>query len=106
MKKRAIRIPLESKLYLLDQSALQRGGHHISERTIEREKRNMERSINQNGFEVFDGSFGGAIGDPKNSYEEGRWTNWSIDDMKKMLDEQNLPYTDIEPIDVIDVALW
>ena len=103
MRKRAIRIPLESRLYLEDQLHLQRGGHHSSERIIDHIIKESQKPYNQNGFVIMDGDLGGAIGDPLNSYEEGRWTSWTIEDMKRMLDEQGLPYFDEEPIDVIDV---
>lgn len=103
MRKRAIKMPLESRLYLEDQLHLQRGGHHTSEKTIAYITRLAERPYNKNGFVIMDGDLGGAIGNPLNSYEEGRWTSWTIEDMKRMLDEQGLPYFDEEPIDVIDV---
>lgn len=106
MKKRTLLVPLESLLYLEDQCHLQRGGHHTTEKTIERLTREMEKPHNKNGYMLFDGSFGGAVGDPKNSYEEGRWTSWSIDTVKEMLDKQGLPYQDGEDIDVINVNIF
>ena len=103
MKKRSIRVPLESRLYLEDQLHLQRGGHHTGENTIKRLTLESQKDYNKNGFLLMDGSLGGAVGDPKNSYEEGRWTSWSIDTMKKMLDQAKLPWYDNEDIDCIEV---
>ena len=105
MKKRTLIVPLESLLYLDDQCHLQRGGHHTSEKGIERLKKVMQREYNKNGYQILEYGFGGAIGDPKNSYEEGRWTYWTIEQMKEMLDSQNLPYKDGEEIEVINVNI-
>lgn len=103
MKSKSIRIPLESRLYLADQQTLQRGGHHISKSTIERITNESKRTYNKNGFVVMNGDFGGAVGKPENSYEEGRWTSWTIETMKEMLDKVKLPWYDNEDIECMDV---
>lgn len=103
MKKKTIRVPLESWLYLQDICRYQRGGTHLSEKSIAHFTKEMQRDINKNGHELMDGSLGGAIGKPENSYEEHRWTSWSLEEMKKMLDEKGLPYEEGEEVDVIDV---
>lgn len=33
-----------------------------------------------------DGDFGGCNGSPVHAWEEHRWTSWTLDDMKAMLD--------------------
>lgn len=99
----SIRVPLESWIYLQDQQALQRGGRHLTENHLEHLKNEMRKPYNKNGRQLMDGDLGGAIGEPKNSYEEGRWTSWSIEKMKQMLDEQNLPYIDAEMVEVINL---
>lgn len=105
MKKKTIRVPLESLLYLKDISRFQRTGTHLSEKSIAFYTKEMQRDINKNGHELMDGSFGGAIGKPENSYEEHRWTYWGVDEMKRMLDEKGLPYEEGEEVDVINVYL-
>ena len=92
MKKKAIRLTLESYLYLQNEGHKQRSGNDYSEATIEKLTKNYYRY--KNGITIASGWLGGAIGNPENSYEEGRWTDWSVDDMKKMLDEKGLPYED------------
>lgn len=52
-----------------------------------------------------DGDLGGCVGDWKNGYEEGRWTSWSCEDMKRILIEAELPYKDGEEIEYIAVSL-
>ena len=103
MKRKTIRVPLESLLYLHEIMRNQRIGDHLSERSIERLTKNYNNHYKENGYELMDGSLGGAIGKPENSYEEHRWTDWNVQDMKEMLDKANLPYVDGEDIDVIDV---
>lgn len=39
-----------------------------------------------------DGDFGGCKGSPRSAFEEHRWTSWSIDEMKEMLDKAGLPW--------------
>ncbi len=106
MKRNAIRVPLESWIYLSNESCRQRSGHEHSQKYIERLTRDYENRHKEfGGYEIWDGSCGGAIGKPENSYEEGRWTTWTIEQVKKMLDEQGLKYKDVDPVDVIDVYM-
>lgn len=105
MKKRAIKVPLDSWIYLINIQSMQRGGHNISEHYKEHLTKEMERSYNKDGHLLIDGSLGGAIGKPENSYEEHRWTDWSIDQMISMLDEVGLSYREVEPVDCIEVNL-
>lgn len=104
-KSNAIIVPLESYLYLQNMCSEQRVGHSLSERSIKSITENYERFDSENGGHIlYDGDLGGAIGDPINSYEEGRWTSWKTTDMKEMLDTQDLPYKDIEPQEKILVG--
>lgn len=105
MKAKTIRVPLESWIYLKEQCRNQRCGDHLSERMIEHLKKEMQKEYNRNGHLLMDKDLGGAIGDPTNSYEEGRWTSWSVEQMKKMLDEKGLPYEDGEEVEYINVAI-
>ena len=102
MKKKAIRVELEGYIYLQDQSSIQRSGRVHSESWRERIKQHYEwHDQKHGGHLLMDGDLGGAVGKPERSYEEGRWTSWSVDQMKKMLDEKGYKYIDVEDVDVI-----
>lgn len=106
MKKRAIRVPLESYLYLHNEMGKQRSGREMSEKYKQHLEKQFERYYAEVGGHLLtDGDLGGAIGKPENSYEEHRWTSWSVDDMKAMLDKQGLKYNDNEFVDQIDVYI-
>ena len=96
MKVKAIRVPLESYIYLQQENRIQRTGKELSEKVIERFKRSFE-TYNKDGALLLNGSLGGAN-------EEGKWTSWTVEDMKDMLNKQNLPYENCEE-DVISVRL-
>ena len=98
-----IKVPLESLLYLQEVCRNQRCGDHLSERTIERITRDYENHYKDTWRTLEDDCLGGAYGDPKNSWEEGRWTDWSVEDMKALLDKKGLPYKDGEPETSIDL---
>lgn len=105
MKKRAMRVELEGWLYLLDQQGMQRSGREKSEQYKEKLKIRYEQYDKKyGGHLLMDYDLGGAIGKPENSYEEGRWTSWSLDQMKKMLDEKGYKYIDVEDVDVISAV--
>ena len=55
--------------------------------------------------QICDYDFGGAVGEPEKSWEEHRWTRWSCDDMKKMLEEAGLSWKDGEDIEHISVYI-
>ena len=105
MKKNSIRVNLEAWLYLQDTCHNQRVGGHLTEKTISRLTRSYEDWYKEKGKTLIDGDLGGAIGDPKNSYEEGRWTSWSVADMKRLLDEAGLPYEDGDPVESINIYI-
>lgn len=104
-KSKTIRVPLESWIFLKEKMRNERIGDHLSEKALDHLKKEMEKPYNKNGHVLMDGDLGGAVGNPENSYEEGRWTNWSVEDMKKMLDEANLPYEEGEEVSYISVGL-
>lgn len=106
MKKKTIKVPLESWIYLQDLGHQQRVGGHLSDKARERLTNLMLKPYNKDGHTLMDGDLGGAVGDPNNSWEEGRWTSWSVDTMKKILDNANLPYTDGEDIECIELGLF
>ena len=85
MKKKAIRLTLESYLYLQNEGHRQRSGKDYSDVTIEKLTKNYYRY--KNGITITSGWLGGA--------KNGRWTDWSVEDMKKMLDKKGLPYEDV-----------
>lgn len=104
MKSKAIRVPLESYLYLQSIMHLQRSGKPLSNKYIEK-LTNMFKSHYPKGILLMSGDLGGAVGDPKNSYEEHRWTSWSIEDLKQMLDEKKLSYVDGETVEYFNISL-
>ena len=105
MKKNAIRLPLESLIYLNRVERKQRIGNELSKKSIELITKNYNYYAKNGGKIVMDDDFGGAIGNPENSYEEGRWTNWKVEDMKKMLDEAKLPYEEVEGLERINIII-
>ena len=98
----AILLPWESWMYLENKSFQERCGKHHTDLQIERMKRNFDNFAWHDGMkQIHDYDFGGAVGKPENSWEEHRWTQWSCEDMKKMLDEAKLPWKESERVKVI-----
>ena len=103
MKHSTLLIPLDSFLYLQNECSVQRLGKELTEKGIARLTQNF-KSVNRDGFaHMHDGDLGGCNGKPENSYEERRWTRWSIADMKRMLDAQGLSYKDGDQEEVIHI---
>lgn len=104
----SIFIPLESYLYLHEQHIAQRSGRIMSDKMRQHLVNNFNNFCwKSNGmYNAMDGYLGGAFGPPENSYEEGRWTSWSVQDMKRMLDAAGLPWEDGPVIESISVGLW
>lgn len=95
-KSSTILVPLESFLYLQDKQRFERSGKHCSEQNIERLKYNFE-TFSYNGYkQIMNGDLGGCKGEPENAWEERRWTSWSVEDIKKILDEASLPWKEGE----------
>lgn len=101
-KRKAIKVTWEGYLYLSEEQHRQRceSGKPLSERTIERLKSSFERY----GI-LCDGDRGGCIGSPVNAWEEGRWTDWSVEDMKRMLDEKGFEWEDVGERESIEISI-
>ena len=94
MKAKTILVPLESYIYL--------NNKRRSERSNSDKPLNEERlAVNFNRFardgykQIMDGDFGGCIGT--------RWTSWSCEDMKRILDKAGLPYKDGDDVEYIQL---
>ena len=86
MKKvKVIKLPIESFFYLRNEEARQRCGQVLSERTIQSLRKNFIGCYGEKGSRT---CYVGDLGYLK----EGRWIFWTIEEMQKILDEQNLPY--------------
>jgi len=68
-------------------------------------ERNFERFEKNGAKEIMDYDLGGCRGPVKNGFEEGRWTSWSCEDMKRILDSKGLSYKDGSETEYIAVAL-
>ena len=105
-KSPTILVPWESWLYLEERSYKERIGVKNNEYSLERMKRNFDRLSDYNGMkQLMDNDFGGAVGNPEKTREEYRWTSWSCEDMKKMLDEAGLPWEQGEEVEYISVDI-
>lgn len=105
-KTNTILLPLESYLYLQNKSHLERCGKNHTEKQIERLKRNFDDFSYGTGYKkLYDGDLGGCSGHWKNGYKERRWTSWSCEDMKRILDNAGLPYKDGKQAEVIEVSI-
>lgn len=105
-KSHTILVPWDSWLYLENKSYLERCGKYHTERQVERLKRNFAFFAFHDGMkQICDYDFGGAVGEPEKSWEEHRWTRWSCDDMKKILEEAGLSWKDGEDIEHISVYI-
>lgn len=91
-KSPTILVPLESFLYLQEKNYIERCGEHHSEKAKQGLIRNFEEYSYKGMKQLRNGDLGGCNGDPENSWEEGRWTSWSVDDMAKILNEAELPF--------------
>lgn len=102
-KKNSILVPVESWMYLKERQYRERTGKELSEKSREVSLRDFNR-FNKNGMkQLLDGDCGGCNGPVENAFEERRWTSWSANDMKRILDEANLPYEDGPVTDCIDL---
>lgn len=101
VKHERIAVPRNSLEYLEKIMREQRGCKPLSDEKIERAWR--RRRKNENGMVILeDNSMGGGDG----TYY-GKWTNWSCEDLRRMLREKGLPWEDLEPIeyDCVDVYI-
>lgn len=99
MKERVVRtlqLPWESYLFLQNYGYRMSKGKDHSEKFIKRMKAQFDGSSNKNGYnEVLDFMLGGL--------KDGKFIYWSIEDLKRLLDENNLTYGDEGETKVIDV---
>lgn len=100
-KSPTVLVPLESFLFLQDKQCFERSGKHSSEKNIERHKRNFEEFSYDGYKQIMNGDLGGCKGSPENAWEERRWTSWSVEDVKRILDEASLPWKDGEEVEYI-----
>lgn len=102
-KSNSILVPLESWMFLQKKGYRERIGKELSEKAIQLRERSFERNAHNGKRQLINGDLGGCRGPVENAWEEGRWTSWSIEDMKKMLDEAGLPWEDGEEVEYIAV---
>lgn len=100
-----ILVPFESWMFLQKKGHEERGGKPYSDRAIERLTRSFQDNSYQGYKQLMNGDLGGCKGNPENAWEERRWTSWSVDDMKKILDEAGLPWKDGEEAEYIAVSI-
>lgn len=102
-KRRTIKVAWEGFLYLSKEQHRQRceSGKPFSERAI----KSLERSFELTGGILHDGDRGGCVGNPVNAWEEGRWTDWSVEDMKRMLDEKGFEWEDAGERESIEIGI-
>lgn len=100
-KSPTILVPLESFLYLQEKSYIERCGKHHTEKMKQRLIRNFETFSHSEKKQLMNGDLGGCNGDPENTFEEGRWTSWSVDDMAEILDGAGLPFERGESVEYI-----
>ena len=99
----SIFLPLDSYLYLHELCTAQRSGRTMSDNHRKWLETNFHRvCCKSNGmYNAMDGYLGGAVGKPQNSYEDRRWTTWSVEDMKNILDAAGLSWAEGPTLEVI-----
>ena len=92
---KAIGLSFEAYMFLQEECHRQRSetGKPLSARAIEGLINTFDNFKNKDGLKLYsDGDLGGCNGDPLHAWEERRWTSWSVEDVKKMLDKKGLYY--------------
>lgn len=105
-KRRQIKVTWEGWMCLQNEMHKQRSetGKPLSEKAIERMKNAFDDYKNPDGTKnVAEGQFGGCVGSPINAWEEGRWTSWSVEDMKRILEENGFEWEDAEDQEYISL---
>lgn len=102
-KSSTILLPPDSFLFLQDKSFYERCGKHYSEKQMQRLTRNFEQFGHGGYKQLKSGDLGGCNGVPENAWEEHRWTTWSIEDMKNILNEAGFSWKDGEEVEYISV---
>lgn len=105
-KTKMLELPFESYEYLQRIGWEQRTDKPYLESFTEKHRHNFDYvTRGRHGYYAHDGAFGGCNGEKRNAWEEGRWTSWSVEDMKRILDKAGLPYKDAGETEVIDVYI-
>lgn len=93
-------ISKEAYFFLEDESRKQRGCKPLGDEQKERIYRRYVRKTPDGRMIVNDDSLGGGDG----TYN-GKWWSWSVDDLKRMLDEKGFSYEDGETEKYIPVYI-
>lgn len=106
---KSIAVPFESWFFLKKEEYRQRS-EHGRQLTEKRWKDVFYSVADKKGVSgavkyIKSGDFGGCNGSPVHAWEEHRWTYWTLDEIKAMLDKAGLPYSEGEDIEYFDVPL-
>lgn len=106
---KTIAVPFESWFFLQKEEHRQRserGGQLTEKRWKDMFYSTADKNAASGSVKyIKSGDLGGCNGSPVHAWEEHRWTYWTLDDMKAMLDEAGLPYSEGEDIECCDVWL-
>jgi len=92
VKSPSLLVPLESWLFLQNKEHMERSGKELSEKAIQRLTMSFQSNSYNGKKQILNYDFGGCNGPWENAWEERRWTNWSVNEVMRILDEANLPY--------------
>lgn len=104
-KSPTILVPFESWMFLQEKGYQERCGKQYSEILVGKMTRSFQEHSYQGYKQLMNGDLGGGNGNPENAWEEHRWTSWSVNDMKKILEEAGLPWKDGEEAEYITVSI-
>lgn len=103
-KAKTIAVPFESWFYLRTEMHNQRSesGRPLTEDWC---KKHFAQNVDtRNGMILLkSGDMGGCKGNPKNGYDEGRWTSWTLEQMEAMLDAAGLPWSEGEEVEYFTI---
>ncbi len=96
-----ILINREAHEYLAELQRVQRGGKPLTPEAKDRQWNRIRKYKDTDMRQVDDNTYGGGDG----TYN-GRWWSWSVDTIKKMLDEAGLDYEAAEDVTWIDAGVY
>lgn len=96
-------VPRESWMFLQARMQQERMGVELSVNARKRLNQSFTDFSHEGKKQLKDGDLGGCIGSLENAWEEGRWTSWSCEDMKKILDAAELPWEPGETIEYFEI---
>ena len=100
---KTIAVPFESWFFLREEQHRQRSGGEIplnKKRWKALFDSDAIHSGPMMGLKLLrNGDFGGCEGSPINAFEEHRWTSWTLDEMKEMLDKADLSWKEGQEIE-------